>query len=159
MVLTPIPSTLAERETWRIGVIADTHNRWRPEIIPLFAGVNEIWHLGDVCQENILDNLRAMCDRVICVLGNNDYLDYPLTRKELRFGEKFYLIHIPPRMVMEKSDWLLHGHTHVPRNEVLHGVHFFNPGSAGLANRGAPLSVGILSKTGKEPFRAEVIRV
>lgn len=154
-----IPAELAEGQTWRIGVIADTHNRWQPAIATLFADVNEIWHLGDVCQERVLDELRCLSDRVICVLGNNDYLiDYPLTRKEMRFGESFYLIHIPPGRLMERTDWLLHGHTHHPRNEVLAGVRWFNPGSAGQS-RGSPLSVGFLTKVGSAPFRAEVVRV
>src|ERR1043165_4687798 len=129
MGLRSIPDSLAPGQTWRIGVIADTHNRWRPEVVPVFAEVNEIWHLGDVCQERVLDELRAICDRVTCILGNNDYaIDYPLIRNELRFGERFHLIHIPPRAFVDNTDWVLHGHTHHARNEVLHGVRYFNPG-------------------------------
>jgi predicted phosphodiesterase len=37
-------------------------------------------------------------------------------------------------------DFLLHGHTHVPRNERVGGCRILNPGSLGKANKGAPAS-------------------
>lgn len=144
----------------KIGVIADTHNRWMPRVAEIFRDVSEIWHLGDVCDEAILDELRLINPKLTVVLGNNDFrLAYPLEIRLHRAHERFYLTHIPPHTTPENTDWVLHGHTHVPRNELIHGVRFFNPGSAGLANKGAPLSVGILVQEKDGPFRAEVIRL
>ncbi len=37
------------------------------------------------------------------------------------------------------------------------GVHLFNPGSAGRANKGAPLSVGFLIREKGKPFRAQTV--
>jgi predicted phosphodiesterase len=53
--------------------------------------------------------------------------------------------------------WLLFGHTHRPLDEMHNGVHLFNPGSAGRANKGAPLSVGFLIRENGKPFRAETV--
>ena len=145
-------------KNYRIGVLADTHNRWMPRVAELFKKVDEIWHLGDVCEEPILDNLRALNPRLTVVLGNNDSnLDYPLTLDLERFGERFHLVHIPPRRMPPASDWLLFGHTHRPADEIHNGIHLFNPGSAGLANKGAPISVGFLIRENGGKFRAEKI--
>jgi putative phosphoesterase len=145
-------------DNYSIGVIADTHDRWLPRVAELFRDVNEIWHLGDVCREPILDELRAINPKLTVVLGNNDFdLDYPVTLDIERGGEKFHLIHILPRRIMSTSDWLLFGHTHRPRDEMHNGVHLFNPGSAGRANKGAPLSVGFLTREKGQKFRASVV--
>ncbi len=143
---------------YRIGVISDTHDRWVPRVAELFQEVDEIWHLGDVCQEPILDTLRAINPRLTVVLGNNDLsLDSPLSLTLEREGERFHLIHILPRKMPVGADWLLFGHTHRPLDELHQGLHLFNPGSAGRANKGAPLSVGFLVREKGRPFRAETV--
>jgi putative phosphoesterase len=142
---------------YRIGVIADTHDRWLPRVAELFREVDEIWHLGDVCREPILDELRAIHPKLTLVLGNNDFdLDSPVTLDLERGGERFHLVHILPRRLPAGCDWLLFGHTHRPADELHHGVHLFNPGSAGRANKGAPVSVGFLTRVKGGKFRASV---
>jgi len=149
---------MSHPKNYHIGVLADTHNRWLPRVAELFKKVDEIWHLGDVCDESILDQLRALNPNLTVVLGNNDLtLDYPLTLDLARAGERFHLVHIPPRRMPPASDWLLFGHTHRPADEIHNGLHLFNPGSAGLANKGAPLSVGFLIREKGAPFRAEKV--
>jgi len=144
-------------DTYTIGVIADTHDRWLPRVAELFQGVDEIWHLGDVCHEPVLDELRALTPKLTVVLGNNDFdLSYPITVDLERGGETFHLIHILPRRIMSTSDWLLFGHTHRPHDEEHNSVHLFNPGSAGRASKGAPLSVGFLRREQGKKFRASV---
>ena len=147
----PFPSN------YRIGVISDTHDRWNPRVADLFRGVDEIWHLGDVCHEPILDELRALGPQLTVILGNNDTgLNLPINLDLERGGERFHLIHILPRRVLPACDWLLHGHTHRPVNEKHAGIQLFNPGSAGLANKGAPVSVGFLVREKGKKFRAEL---
>lgn len=149
---------MTDKQNYRIGVLADTHDRWIPAIADLFGNVDEIWHLGDVCHEPILDELRAINPQLTVVLGNNDSsLHFPLSLDLERGGERFHLVHIMPRRIVSgSSDWLLFGHTHRPANEIHNGVHLFNPGSAGLANKGAPLSVGFLVREKGKKFRAEI---
>ncbi|HET9418496.1 MAG TPA: metallophosphoesterase family protein, partial [Chthoniobacterales bacterium] len=57
---------------------------------------------------------------------------------------KFRLQHIPPARPPTAVDVLLHGHTHVPRNEKRGGVLFLNPGCVTRPNRGAAPSVAWL---------------
>jgi predicted phosphodiesterase len=58
-----------------------------------------------------------------------------------RAGFSFRLIHIPPRLQkISGSGFLLHGHTHVPRDEMIGEVRVLNPGTVGKANKGAPPS-------------------
>jgi hypothetical protein len=59
----------------------------------------------------------------------------------VRSGVKFRLQHIPPERMPDDVDVLLHGHTHVPRNERRESVLFLNPGCVTRANQGAPPSV------------------
>src|SRR5947208_2389279 len=102
----------------RIAVIADTHNRLPVELPALLADADEIWHLGDVCDEFVLDELRAIGPPLSVVRGNCDSCsDWPLTRDLTRCGLKIHLVHIPPAHAPAGTDLLLHGHTHVPRNE------------------------------------------
>jgi hypothetical protein len=153
-----MPSARSFPPSYRIGVIADTHDRWVARVADLFRGVDEIWHLGDVCQEPILDELRAIQPKLSVVLGNNDFnLDSPETLDLERGGEAFHLIHILPRRIEPVTGWLLFGHTHRPLDEIHQSVHLFNPGSAGRANKGAPLSVGFLIREKGKPFRAETV--
>ena len=145
-------------QNYTIGVIADTHDRWLPRVEELFQNVNEIWHLGDVCREPILDQLRAINPKLTVVLGNNDFdLHLPMTLDLERGGERFHLIHILPRRMPPETNWLLFGHTHRPTDEMHNGIHLFNPGSAGRANKGAPVSVGFLTRQKGGKFRASVV--
>jgi predicted phosphodiesterase len=61
-----------------------------------------------------------------------------------RNGVLFRLVHVPPDHPPHNLDVVLHGHTHVPRDEVVEGVRFLNPGCVTRPNRGAPPSVAIL---------------
>jgi len=147
-------------QNYSIGVIADTHDRWLPRVAEIFKDVNEIWHLGDVCEEPILDELRAINPRLSVVLGNNDFnLDSPIILDLERGGERFHLIHILPRRMPPETDWLLYGHTHRPADEMHNKVHLFNPGSAGRGNKGAPVSVGFLTREKGKKFRCSVVEL
>lgn len=129
----------------RIFVLADTHNHLPAKLESLAAGADEIWHLGDVCAPSLLVSLENLGPPVILVRGNCDEnSDWPLTIDLTRHGRRFRLVHIPPNRAPEQIDVLLHGHTHVPRNERKEGVLFLNPGCVTRPNRGAPPSVARL---------------
>jgi len=129
----------------RVFVLADTHNRLPDNVKEMATCADEIWHLGDVCAETILDELRAIGPRVTVVRGNCDSnFEWPLFVDLVRGGLKVRLQHIPPDRPPDEVDVLLHGHTHVPRNEKLCRVRFLNPGCVTRPNRGAPASVAWL---------------
>jgi putative phosphoesterase len=128
-----------------VFVLADTHNRLPENVKEMARDADEIWHLGDVCAETILDELRAIGQRVTVVRGNCDSnVEWPLVVDLVRGGLKFRLQHIPPDDRPAGVDVLLHGHTHVPRNERRGRVLFLNPGCVTRPNRGAPPSVAWL---------------
>src|ERR1700726_2189572 len=129
----------------RIFVLADTHNRLPEKVLVLARDADEIWHLGDVCSKSILDELRAVGPPVTVVRGNCDSnSDWPLVVDLVRNGVKFRLQHIPPDKPPKDVDVVLHGHTHVPRNEKRRGVLFLNPGCVTRPNRGSASSVAWL---------------
>ena len=132
-------------KTQRVLVLADTHNRLTEKVKEMAKDADEIWHLGDVCADAILDELLTFGPRVRVVRGNCDSnFEWPLVLDLRRGGLKFRLQHIPPDRPPDDVDVLLHGHTHVPRNERLGRVLFLNPGCVTRPNRGAPPSVALL---------------
>jgi len=129
----------------KILVLADTHDRLPSNVSTLAKGADEIWHLGDVCAEKIVDELRAIGPPVTVVRGNCDSSNaWPLVVDLVRGGLKLRLQHIPSERVPDNVDVVLHGHTHVPRNERRSGVLFLNPGCVTRPNRGAAPSVAWL---------------
>ena len=129
-----------------IFVLADTHNKLPPIVCELARSADEIWHLGDVCDEWVLDQLRSFGPPVTVVHGNCDYnASWPLVCDLTRNGIRLRLQHIsPPQTAAVPCDVLLHGHSHVPRDEAVGGVRFLNPGCVTRPNRGAPPSVAWL---------------
>lgn len=129
----------------KIFVLADTHNKLPQRVLDLARNADEIWHLGDVCAEIILDELRGLGPPVTVLRGNCDSnSEWPLVVDLTRDRVKIRLQHIPPDSPPTGVDVVLHGHTHVPRNEKRAGVLFLNPGCVTRPNRGSPSSVGWL---------------
>jgi putative phosphoesterase len=145
----------------RILVLADTHDRLPSNVSILAQGADEVWHLGDVCAEKIVDELCAIGPPVTVVRGNCDSNNkWPLVVDLVRGGLKLRLQHIPPGRPPENVDVVLHGHTHVPRNERRSGVLFLNPGCVTRPNRGAAPSVAWLeiSNNGTLTWRPKSLR-
>ncbi len=143
-------------EPARIAVLADTHDKLPYKLLDLFSGADEIWHLGDVCGEWLLDELRAGGKPLKVVRGNCDPVrDWPLTLDIQRAGLRIRLVHIPPSSPPPGIDLVLHGHTHVPRHERIGSTVFLNPGCVTRPNRGAPRSYAWLILHSKGEFRWE----
>jgi putative phosphoesterase len=145
----------------KIFVLADTHNHLPANIEALAADADEIWHLGDVCAPGILETVENVGPPVTIVRGNCDSnFEWPLVVDLERNGVRFRLVHIPPERTPANIDVVLHGHTHVPRNERREGVLFLNPGCVTRPNRGAPASVATLdiASDGKLTWRTRALR-
>ncbi len=130
-----------------------------PALADLFASVDAIVHAGDIGGEHILDALRALAP-VTSVEGNND----DATGEEiarLKLGTlRILLTHILPRphkpaprvtesLRAEPADVVIFGHSHLPHNEVVGGIRYFNPASAGPRRFHLPVSVGLIEKRGR----------
>src|SRR6266850_3399125 len=140
-----MPTPEKSKDTLHIFVLADTHNRLPETVREIAKDADEIWHLGDVCSETILDELRTIGPPVTVVRGNCDSnYEWPLVVDLARGGKKFRLQHISPDRPPDDVVVVLHGHTHVPRNEKRGGVLFLNPGCVTRPNQGSPASVAWL---------------
>jgi uncharacterized protein len=129
-----------------IAVIADTHDKLPFALVERISGADEVWHLGDVCGQWVLDELRLRVKSLKVVRGNCDSgTDWPLTLELARAGHRIRLVHIPPSDPPPKVDLLLHGHTHVPRHEKIGSTVFLNPGCVTRPNRGSPRSYAWLT--------------
>jgi putative phosphoesterase len=153
-------ATDGKSEKQRVFILADTHNRLPASVKEMAKDADEIWHLGDICAEAILDELLAIGPRVTVVRGNCDgNSEWPLVLDLERGGLKFRLQHVPPDQAPDNVDVVLHGHTHVPRNQRFGRVLFLNPGCVTRPNRGAPPSVAWLEITdGKITWRLVPLR-
>lgn len=141
----------------RIGVISDTHGLVRPEVFQAFLGVDHILHGGDIGGEDVLIGLRGIAPVTACA-GNIDGFRCGDAGESARItlaGVKFYLTHILDRpnkprpevakaLRAEPADVVLFGHSHLPHDEVIGGVRYFNPASAGPRRFDYPVSVGII---------------
>ena len=137
----------------RIGVIADTHGLLRPEVLKVFRGVDHILHAGDIGGEDVIDALREIAP-VTFVDGNNDNSDgYDVVRADIA-GCRILLTHVLPRphepgrhvlnsLRDEAADVVVFGHSHLPHDERVNGVWYFNPASAGPRRFDYPVSVGV----------------
>ena len=122
----------------------------------MFAGVSHILHAGDIGGDHIIRTLEGIAP-VTAVSGNNDDASgEEIVRGEVG-GLQFLLTHIlprpqrPDRRVIEElrrkpADVVVFGHSHLPHDEHLKGVWYFNPASAGPRRFDLPVSVGIFEK-------------
>jgi uncharacterized protein len=133
-------------EHMRIAVISDTHGHYPRDLPTQLRGADEIWHLGDVGEPETLAEFEALGVPVRAVRGNcDDWPGWPLVRDLECEGVKFHLVHIPPGQVAKGVRVVLHGHLHVPRDEVdVHGVRWLSPGCVSFP-RGKGCSFGWLT--------------
>ena len=69
----------------KIGLLSDTHTYWDDKFKQYFSACDEIWHAGDIGNQDVLRNLEAICP-VRAVYGNiDDHLIRTICPKILRF--------------------------------------------------------------------------
>lgn len=142
----------------RIAVIADTHNRLPSSLRPILSEADEIWHLGDICNAEILRELKGLGPPIQVVRGNCDPRGLaPESLLLERAGHTFFLVHEPASVVPTGAGHALHGHTHVPRDETIGGVRHLNPGTIGKPNHGSPPSFAWLEVHPGRPVDWEIV--
>lgn len=138
-----------------VGIISDTHGKYREEWKDVFKRCDYLLHAGDVDTQEAYDWFMDLGLPVYLVQGNCDkgmwahYL--PETMNVPIGGKLFCLIHnrayLP--MQLDDIDFVVFGHTHFPTDEMREGIRFINPGTAGR-NRGAGTSMMILHMDGEQ---------
>ena len=145
----------------KIGLLSDTHGWVNPAIYDFFKDCDEIWHAGDIGNDDVAIELSAFINRDIdnssklainrfrAVFGNIDdwgiRADYPQFQIFQIEDMKVVMTHIGGypnayapgiRQILleEKPDIFISGHSHilkVMRDPYL-GLLHLNPGAAGL---------------------------
>jgi len=148
-----------------IGVISDTHNLLRPEVLTALKRSKLILHAGDVCRPEVLEELGRIAP-IVAVRGNNDRGAWarrlPVSRTVEVGGFRIHILHdlkeldFDPRA--EGFHAVVSGHSHCPDAHRRNGVLFLNPGSAGPRRFKLPVAVAHLG-VGKRGLRARIVEV
>ncbi len=137
----------------KVGILSDTHDLLRPEVIDALQECDYILHGGDISSRKILDQLEQIAP-VKAVRGNNDkewaeqlplFLDFELG------GLRIYMTHKKKDLPKDLTayDLVIYGHSHqyvsdwqepVGKNRTL----LFNPGSCGPRRFVQPITMAIL---------------
>jgi len=142
----------------RIGLISDTHGLLRPDVHDAFAGVDRILHAGDVCGDEILDEL-ALIAPVESVFGNCDdprdrrlceALDLTIGAVTIHVQHGHELGRPTPAQVAASyvAQVCVFGHTHKQSIDSIDGRLIINPGAAGPRRFDLLPSVAVLTIDG-----------
>ena len=137
----------------KIGIISDTHDLLRPEVIEALQGCDFILHGGDFSSQRVLDQLEEIAP-VKAVRGNNDkewaeslpmFLDFELA------GLHIYMTHKKKDLPKDLTpyDLVIYGHSHqysaAWENYVgKHRTLLLNPGSCGPRRFIQPITMAML---------------
>ncbi len=119
----------------KLGIISDTHDLLRPEVISSLTGTDMILHAGDISSRTIVDRLHKIAP-VRIVRGNADkdwaadlpdFLDFELA------GLRVYMTHKKMDLPKDISpfDLVVIGHSHQYTETYSGKTLILNPGSCG----------------------------
>lgn len=135
----------------RVGVVSDTHNLLRPEVLERLAGCERILHAGDVGDLEILEGLRRIAP-VEAIRGNTDSGATAAKLPEVLEGDldglRFLMIHRREdidRTWAARFRLLVFGHSHRPELEWRGDCLLLNPGACGRRRFHLPLTLAILT--------------
>jgi putative phosphoesterase len=139
----------------RIGLISDTHGLLRADVHRAFAGVSMILHAGDVCGDEILDELQLIAP-TWAVFGNCDLPGDPRLVERLDVEVGGVRIHVSHGHELGRpgaarvaaaydADVCVYGHTHRQLIERVGERLVVNPGAAGPRRFELVPSVAVLT--------------
>jgi putative phosphoesterase len=139
---------MAVRQPLRVGLVSDTHDLLRPEVLAYLRGSDHIVHAGDICGEAVLAALRALAPLTV-VRGNNDRGAWaaalPQAATVRLGGVAVHVIHDLKELALPADvRVVVSGHSHQPKVQEREGVLYVNPGSAGPRRFRLPISAGEL---------------
>ncbi len=148
-----------------IGVISDTHGLLRPEALTALRGSDFIIHAGDIGDPDILKRLSEIAP-LTAIRGNVDREPWaqkvPATNVLDVKDVSIYILHNLNELDLKPEAagfaGVVHGHSHVPKQETKNGVLYFNPGSAGPRRFRLPVTIGRLKVEGGK-VSGEIVEV
>ena len=157
-----------KKKQMKIGILSDTHDLLRPEVLETLQGCDRILHGGDISSRKILDRLEQIAP-VHAVRGNNDrewaesipvFLDFELG------GLRICMAHKRKDLPEDLGsyDLAVCGHTHryesvwvEPKNGGKRTL-LLNPGSCGPRLFHQPITLAVL-RIGADGFNAKRIQI
>ena len=138
----------------KIGVLSDTHDLLRHEVITALQGCEIILHAGDISSPGILDRLSQIAP-VKAVRGNNEkegtenlppFLEFELA------GLRVFMTHKKKDLPKDISayDLVICGHSHQYAEAWAGHTLLLNPGSCGPRRFHQPITLAILETEGQE---------
>ena len=151
----------------KIGVISDTHDLLRPEVLDRLQGCGLILHGGDISSRRILDRLEQIAP-VKAVRGNNDKecAEYLPAFLDFEFGGlRIYMTHKKKDLPQDLSayDLAVFGHSHKYEASWLapagkRRTLLLNPGSCGPRRFVQPITMAVLT-VNDDGFAAERVDI
>ena len=119
----------------KLGIISDTHDLLRPEVLSALAGADHILHAGDISSRKILDRLQQTAP-LHAVRGNADKEwaeDLPLFLDFMLEDLHVFMTHKKKDLPKDLSpyDLVVFGHSHQYSETQLGNALLINPGSCG----------------------------
>jgi len=153
------------RNSYRLGLISDTHGLLRREAVEALRGSELIVHAGDVGNPKILEELRKLAP-VVAVRGNVDTQEWaralPLTAVAEVGAVLLYVLHDVNALDLDPVAagfrLVVSGHSHKPGKIERDGVLYVNPGSAGPRRFQLPATVARLNLA-EEPWYLEFVEL
>ena len=132
----------------KLGIISDTHNKLRPEVLEILKTCDCILHAGDVTKEEILDQIRFLGNLYV-VRGNNDGDWAKNIAKVLKFeinGVNFVMAHERRNLIgqTEDADVAVFGHTNRHFEEQSENLIWLNTGSRGYPRFGGAVNMAVM---------------
>ena len=129
----------------KVGLISDTHNLLRPEVITALKNVDAILHGGDINSQRVLEQLQGIAP-VYAVRGNADkewaedlppFLDFEMS------GHHIYMTHKKKDLPADLGpyDLVMVGHSHTYSDILIGKTRIVNPGSCGPRRFHQPITM------------------
>ncbi len=137
----------------KVGIISDTHDLLRKEVLSSLKGVETILHAGDICDQKILDDLTKIAP-VLVVRGNADKewaKDIPMSLDFFLDEAHVYMTHkkkdLPKDIGM--YDLVVVGHSHRYSETRQGHTLVLNPGSCGPRRFYQPITLAVADIQGR----------
>ena len=145
----------------RIGILSDTHNLLRPEVISVLQGCDCIPHAGDISSRETLRVLEAIAPTK-AVRGNTDndesiplFLDITLGNIRICMTHKKKDL---PREIRD-YDIAICGHTHQYAESKDEHPLILNPGSCGPRRFHQPVTMAVITTDDPDGYHIEKIEI
>ncbi|OQB85264.1 MAG: hypothetical protein BWX85_00797 [Chloroflexi bacterium ADurb.Bin120] len=142
----------------KIGVLSDTHDNLANLLAVLEIcreqQIDTVIHCGDLTGLEMVSPFAGF--RTIFTYGNMDHISGAIKKRFEKIGKDNYAglvftgalggvsiaathSHIEGKLMdlvsSQRYKWVFHGHTHLKRDEIIHGLRIVNPGALGGLGR------------------------